>query len=269
MLSKEKFISYLNELKYLQDVEEEVRGALKKLAFDLVEFSLDNHDTLILKLIEDSMNDVNRYISTYIYETDWGKYPLDNTKFDYSDDFASVKNFEELYDFVVTKGQPKVFVIGDTHFYHTNIIKYCDRPYINIQQMNRSLIMNWNKVVGPNDIVFHLGDFGLGSQLELKKIFDKLNGKKYLILGNHDRKGGPKFFKQLGFEEVYKKNYTIGNIILSHEPITNLKDGFINIYAHIHNATPDKSYNDKHHFCSSVEKINYTPIEMKTLLGGK
>lgn len=79
-----------------------------------------------------------------------------------------------------------VFFTSDTHFYHTNIIDFCRRPFMNIEAMNETLIANWNKVVGTNDIVFHLGDFCLGDSAKWNGILDRLNGKIYLILGNHD-----------------------------------------------------------------------------------
>lgn len=53
----------------------------------------------------------------------------------------------------------KVFIIADTHFYHENIIKYCDRPFENASIMNDIMIEKWNSVVGKSDIVIHLGDF--------------------------------------------------------------------------------------------------------------
>ena len=80
------------------------------------------------------------------------------------------------------------FFTSDTHFYHTNIIKYCNRPFKDVEQMNEVMIANWNRVIGTDDTVFHLGDFCLGGAAEWTKILDRLNGKIYLIMGNHDLK---------------------------------------------------------------------------------
>ena len=82
----------------------------------------------------------------------------------------------------------KVFFTSDTHFYHSNIINFCGRPFKNVEVMNETLIANWNSVVGPDDIVFHLGDFCLGGSAEWANILNRLNGKIYLIVGNHDIK---------------------------------------------------------------------------------
>lgn len=64
----------------------------------------------------------------------------------------------------------KVYFTSDTHFYHSNIIGFCKRPFKNVEDMNETLIENWNRVVSQDDIVFHLGDFCLGGSHEWTKI---------------------------------------------------------------------------------------------------
>ena len=82
----------------------------------------------------------------------------------------------------------KVYFTSDTHFNHANIIGFCSRPFKNVEEMNETLITNWNRVVGVDDIVFHLGDFCLGGSAEWTNVLNRLNGKIYLIVGNHDIK---------------------------------------------------------------------------------
>ena len=60
----------------------------------------------------------------------------------------------------------RVFFTSDTHFNHTNIIRFCNRPFKDVIHMNETIIANWNSVVGPDDIIFHLGDFCLGGSAE-------------------------------------------------------------------------------------------------------
>lgn len=79
------------------------------------------------------------------------------------------------------------FFISDTHFGHKNIIKFCDRPFSDVEEMNEALIENWNSVVGEDDEVFHLGDVALGPWVEWDSILTRLNGFKTLVIGNHDR----------------------------------------------------------------------------------
>ena len=82
----------------------------------------------------------------------------------------------------------KVFFTSDTHFNHANIIRFCSRPFKNVEEMDETMIANWNRVVGENDIVFHLGDFCMGGSTKWTNVLNRLNGKIYLIIGNHDMK---------------------------------------------------------------------------------
>lgn len=81
----------------------------------------------------------------------------------------------------------KVWFTSDTHFGHENIIKYCNRPYPGVPEMNTDLLINWNNTVQPDDTVFHLGDVCMGRMDESLQFVSRLNGQKVLILGNHDR----------------------------------------------------------------------------------
>jgi len=78
-----------------------------------------------------------------------------------------------------------IFFVSDTHFGHSNIIQFCDRPFASVEEMDYNLIKNWNEKVPLDGLVFHLGDFGWGGYQEYKKIRDQLNGKIILIKGNH------------------------------------------------------------------------------------
>ena len=88
----------------------------------------------------------------------------------------------------------KVFFTSDTHFFHKNILKHCPlrKELCNaldendISSWDDWMVDRWNKVIGKHDIVYIIGDFAFGSAELAKKILGKLNGKKFLILGNHD-----------------------------------------------------------------------------------
>ena len=95
-----------------------------------------------------------------------------------------------------------VFFTSDCHFDHANIIKYCSRPFETAEEMNRQLILNWNKVVSWDDTVFILGDFCFGQRTRWEKILPQLNGYKYLVLGNHDKL---KYIPENGFEAVERQ----------------------------------------------------------------
>ena len=95
----------------------------------------------------------------------------------------------------------KIFVISDTHLNHTNIIKYCNRPFSSVEEMNKAIIDNWNNTVGPDDYVYMLGDFCLGGVETVKELCSQLNGHKILIKGNHDHCSN-KVYREAGFETV-------------------------------------------------------------------
>lgn len=80
-----------------------------------------------------------------------------------------------------------IFFTADTHLSHSNIVRYCDRPFSNIREHDDAIIANWNSVVSKKDVVYHLGDFGFGSPYKLYDISLKLNGTIHLIKGNHDK----------------------------------------------------------------------------------
>lgn len=80
----------------------------------------------------------------------------------------------------------KKWFIADTHFSHKNIIKYTGRPFASIEEMDRTLIENWNHNVNQEYQFFFLGDFGMGDIEHLQSICVQLNGNKNCIRGNHD-----------------------------------------------------------------------------------
>ena len=133
----------------------------------------------------------------------------------------------------------KVFFTSDTHFYHTNIIEFCKRPFMDIEDMNETLIANWNKVVGADDIVFHLGDFCLGDSAKWNRLLDRLNGKICLILGNHDLRNFRKSYAER-FESVAMQiHIEVDNqkICLNHYPFLcydGSYDGVWQLFGHVH-----------------------------------
>jgi calcineurin-like phosphoesterase family protein len=78
------------------------------------------------------------------------------------------------------------FFTADLHFFHRNVIRFCNRPWKNVEDMNEGLIENWNKTVSNDDEIYILGDMFFCGVTKAKEILEMLNGRKYLILGNHD-----------------------------------------------------------------------------------
>lgn len=82
----------------------------------------------------------------------------------------------------------KTWWTSDTHFSHENILKYANRPFASVDEMNAGLIANWNRLVAPEDTVWHLGDLAMGDGIQDQiALTRELNGHKRLVPGNHDR----------------------------------------------------------------------------------
>lgn len=79
------------------------------------------------------------------------------------------------------------FFTSDTHFSHSKIIEYSNRPFKHKDEMNEALIKNWNSVVSSQDTVYHLGDFAFCRGQELANILNRLQGHIVFLYGNHDR----------------------------------------------------------------------------------
>lgn len=92
---------------------------------------------------------------------------------------------QSIFNFDSKEG---IFFTSDTHFGHQNILDFCKRPFNSVEEMDEALIKNWNNVVGPNDYVFHLGDFCFKGSQYWDRMLNQLNGHKFLIIGNHDIK---------------------------------------------------------------------------------
>lgn len=171
-----------------------------------------------------------------------------------------------------------IWLTSDTHFNHSNILRFTDstsgeliRPGFScVEEMNETMIQRWNEVVRPGDKVYHLGDVVMGQDQEgwMKRNWPRLLGQKRLIVGNHDNikmlsSGG--FFAKVALWRVFKEF----GLILSHIPLhsSSLLRGagegaqMTNVHGHIHqNPSPRGPYR-----CVCVEQTDYRPVNIETL----
>lgn len=88
-----------------------------------------------------------------------------------------------------------IYFTSDNHFCHENVIRFCNRPFESVEDMNNGMIRRWNSTVGKDDTVIVVGDFCFGNSAERYNILQHLNGTKILVQGNHDKgKQCPKGF---------------------------------------------------------------------------
>lgn len=177
------------------------------------------------------------------------------------------------------------WIISDTHFNHVNILNFTDkdgktfRNFSDVTEMNERMIENWNKVVKPQDHVYHLGDVYFGSQQAADKILSRLMGKKRLILGNHDNGKDSvllKHFEKIMLWRIWRDEQLMFTHIPVHE--SNIKVGmhknaegdgersivnFTNIHGHIHqNDSPKGPYRN---VCVDYKGNDYRPINIDEL----
>lgn len=159
----------------------------------------------------------------------------------------------------------RTFLISDTHFGHANILTFINsdgskvRDFSSLEEMNETMIDNWNKVVSPSDNVYHLGDV-LFTKKWLDLILPRLNGTKVLIKGNHDNLKLSQYAQY--FKDV-RAYWVLDKYVLSHVPIhpESLSRWKANIHGHLHN----NSLEDTRYINVSVERINYTPVDFESI----
>ncbi len=169
------------------------------------------------------------------------------------------------------------FFISDTHFGHKNIITFKRddntplRDFATVEEMDETMVRNWNKVVCDKDTVYHLGDVVINRKA--LPILERLNGRKVLIKGNHDifrLEDYTQYFDDIRAYKVMTKE----GIICSHIPIhpDSLSRWRINLHGHLHSGVVKKrkwlfwKVRDPRYMCVSVEHINYMPISYDEVL---
>ena len=167
-----------------------------------------------------------------------------------------------------------IYLTSDTHFNHANILKYepITRPFETIEEMNETIISNWNKTVKEEDIVYVLGDFFMGKLDEIENIYNRLNGKIILIRGNHDTKNRLAYYEELGVEikDIEYISYKGRFFILCHFPIASEEfmqmvrrdnSEVVVLYGHIHSNAPKGYVDGTYHI--GADTNNLTPISLE------
>lgn len=167
------------------------------------------------------------------------------------------------------------YYISDMHMGHKNVLKFDDRPFQSVEEMNETLIVNWNKKVTDEDDIWVLGDFCYRSEKDPSFYLKQLKGKKHLIIGNHDKvtvntDSALNYLDSVErLKHIKDREY---NVILCHFPLAdwNAKHrGSYHVYGHIHN-NKDEVYE----FMKQQERAlnagcminNYEPVTLEELL---
>ena len=156
------------------------------------------------------------------------------------------------------------FLLADSHFGHLGVCKFLRedgtklRPWETTEEMDEVMIENWNRVAGPKDKVYHLGDVVINRKA--LKTLSRLNGDKVLIKGNHD------VFRLEEYTPYFRDIRAFGHFdgfALTHIPIhpDSLSRWSGNVHGHLHsNRVMFGDKIDPRYLCVSMEHINYTPL---------
>lgn len=156
---------------------------------------------------------------------------------------------------------------SDEHYGHTNIIRHCNRPWATVEKMDDALVELHNAVVQPGDTVLHLGDFAFRCDKHYaRRRLERLNGRHYLILGNHDRTPGDML--DLGFCGVFTQLIWTQDgydLLAVHNPVhACTEDVEFVLHGHSHgNRAPSHQFID-----TGVDNQQYLPRTLGELIGG-
>jgi len=142
------------------------------------------------------------------------------------------------------------FFTSDTHFSHANIIRYSKRPFESVEEMDATLIENWNARVKPSDTVYHLGDFAFASAARIWELLKQLNGQKLLLRGNHDKELDKAMAQHVGdagkviwYGDYKELKVGSQHVVLSHYPFERWNRshfGAWHLHGHEHGMLEDR-----------------------------
>ena len=154
------------------------------------------------------------------------------------------------------------FLIADPHFGHESIIRLCNRPFADVDEMNRAMRDNWNSVVKPSDDVIVLGDFAHHMTTEkLRALFDSLRGRKHLIIGNHDDQHTLEMPWSTPPRDVAYMSIDSTRVVLCHyawRTWPGIRKGALMLYGHNHGRLPGNQQSAD----IGVDVMGFAPVRL-------
>lgn len=156
------------------------------------------------------------------------------------------------------------FLISDTHFCHSGIIKLCARPFSDVREMDEAMIASWNAVVRTDDTVIHLGDFAHRAEPDrLQKLFARLHGRKHLIRGNHDGAATQALAwesqRDIAFASIDSQNVVLCHYAMRTWP--KIRKGALMLYGHSHGRLPGNTQSAD----IGVDVLGYAPLRLSQI----
>lgn len=164
----------------------------------------------------------------------------------------------------------KKWYTSDFHFFHHNIIRYCDRPFADVDQMHRTIIDNMNSRVQKNDELFILGDVSFYGGEKTRDLLKQINGRKHFIIGNHDAKNLKNWSGWASANHYLEVKDKGQKIVLMHYPIESwnkMAHGAIHLHGHRHGVNtryegmPSKNFRED----IGVDPWDFFPVSLDDL----
>lgn len=171
------------------------------------------------------------------------------------------------------------YYTADTHFGDSRIIDLCNRPFKTMDEMIDTIARNWNETVDRKDEVYVLGDVAYRYHGNLKELLTSLNGKKHLLIGNHDRgwmknKSNLDAFRTI--DQISKITDEGRSVVLCHYPLMAYEgslNGGYHIFGHVHNNDREPLYTEinemKRSFNAGVDVNGFRPVSLDELITAK
>lgn len=267
---------YIQDLPYAKCLIPNEADLRYLLDIKLGKYTLQQAEEIAEKNIQSLQEMINHYITSNVNQLPNNQI-LDTLQ---NSQYEIIKRYfvELLMPVVATKTikfKPKnIFVTSDNHFFHANVIKFENRPFDDVNDMNNKMIKMWNDKVTNEDLVYIIGDFSFGKAEETNSLLKQLHGKKVLVLGNHDHFVKANNFDKNAFLEIcnYKEiEFSGKTFVMCHFPFASNDNKKFQLYGHIHSnkidglhhceyKLPPNSYN------VGVDVNNYQPVNLNDIL---
>lgn len=168
-----------------------------------------------------------------------------------------------------------IYFTSDLHFFHSRIIAYAKRPFQSVEEMDCQLIRKWNARVSPDDEIYILGDLTLKGPQYANQILEQLQGRKYLLRGNHDFFADRASFRRdalVWVRDYCELEYQGLSFILCHYPLAcwnGIREGAFQLHGHMHHS---RAYNLRNRdggvrqFDVGVDANGMAPVSIRELL---
>ncbi|MEO1329091.1 MAG: metallophosphoesterase [Pseudomonadota bacterium] len=156
------------------------------------------------------------------------------------------------------------YFTADTHFGHSGIIRLAKRPFRSVEEMDGALIEAWNDRVGPEDRVFHLGDFCFKGSKRAQSVLERLQGRIVFLKGNHDTENTAKLPRWESVHDILEVTVEGARLVLCHYPLLEWPGawrGALHLHGHTHGAiAPNQGRGDV-----GVDVWGYRPVRLEEI----